>query len=60
VDFWSVWGGLGPFCKYFSEIEGPVVSFPNAQGLQRNLQQSQGALCKNCGDLSNSRIIFQW
>jgi hypothetical protein len=27
VDFWSA---LGPFCKYFSETEGLVVSFPNS------------------------------
>jgi hypothetical protein len=38
MDFCS---GLGPFCKYFSKVEGPVVSFPNAQGLWCNLQQSQ-------------------
>jgi hypothetical protein len=31
------------------EAEGPVVSFPNAQALLHNLQQSQGALCKIMG-----------
>jgi hypothetical protein len=33
----------GPFCKYFSKAEGPVVSFPNAQGMWHNLQQSEEA-----------------
>jgi hypothetical protein len=46
MDFCS---GLGPFCKYFSKVEGPVVSFPNAQGLWCNLQQSQDAPCKTAG-----------
>jgi hypothetical protein len=49
VDFWSVWSGSGHFCKYFLEAKGLVVSLPNAQGLQRNLQQSQEALCKIVG-----------
>jgi hypothetical protein len=42
VDFWSVWNGLGAFCKYISDVEGPVISLPNTQGLRHNSQQSQG------------------
>jgi hypothetical protein len=53
VDFWS---GLGPFYKYFSEAEGPIVCFPNAQGLQRNLQQGQGTPCKIAGGAHNGHV----
>jgi hypothetical protein len=39
VGFWS---GLGLICNYFSETEGPVVTFPNVQGPRISLQQDQG------------------
>jgi hypothetical protein len=40
-DFLSVWSGLGPMCKYFSETEGAAVKFTYAWGLRHNLQQVQ-------------------
>jgi hypothetical protein len=58
VDFWNVWSGLGPFCKYFSEAEGPAVSFPNAQGQRHNFQQSQGAPYKIVGIYRIRELFF--
>jgi hypothetical protein len=37
---------LGPNHKYFSEIEGHAVIFPNAQGPRQNFQEAQGPKCK--------------
>jgi hypothetical protein len=42
--FWGRFLGylmwLGPNHKYFSEIKGPAVIFPNVQGPQQNLQEA--------------------
>jgi hypothetical protein len=42
VNFYSVWSGSGPICKYFLEAKGPTVNFTNARGPWHNLQQVQG------------------
>jgi hypothetical protein len=26
LDFWSVWCGLGPICRYFLETKGPTIT----------------------------------
>jgi hypothetical protein len=50
---------LGPNRKYFSETEGPVVIFPNAQGPRQNLQEAQGPKCKMVRNNGFLRYIFQ-
>jgi hypothetical protein len=51
---------LGPNHKYFSEIEGPVVIFPNAQEPRQNLQEAQGPKYKIVRTYGFLGFIFQW
>jgi hypothetical protein len=49
-NFWVKFLGylewLEPNRKYFSETEGPVIIFLNAQGPRQNLQEAQGSKYK--------------
>jgi hypothetical protein len=50
---------LGPNRKYFSEMKGPTVIFPNDQGPQQNFQEAQGPKCKMVRNYGFLRFIFQ-
>jgi hypothetical protein len=59
-EFFGYLEWLGPNHKYFSETEGPVVIFPNAQGPRQNLQEAQGLICKMVRNYGFLGFIFQW
>jgi hypothetical protein len=54
-DFWSVWSGLGPICKYFSKIVGlaVILSYP----VPRKREQSLHTCAQ---DVQITRIVTIW